>query len=365
MSSKAIPVLVVGTGFGCRIQIHALRAANFEVVGLVGADMARTKERAAVNEVPQAFVDLDQAISKTGAKAVAIATPPYTHASLTLAAIARGCHVLCEKPFARDAKEAKAMYDAAEKAGVAHLVGHEFRWAPERALGAQLIADGKIGTPKFVSMTQFIPYLVNPLDMPNWWFDEAEGGGWLGAAGSHVVDWVRSWLGDFESLSASLQVVSARQSGAEDTYTFRFRMTNGTEGVIQQTAAAWGPPVDIVRVAGTDGTVWTEGTAVWLADKDGAREVAHPADLALPPLPYVSPDPRQQTVKWQRLTQIELPPYVRLCEYWRALIDGKTPPNTVRPSTFADGLACMDVLDAVRESAAKGGALVKMPVRKK
>src|SRR5262245_26650612 len=116
MNASALPVLVVGTGFGCRIQIPALRAAGFEVVGLVGANAKRTAERAQQNGVPRAFTDLDKAITETKAIAVAVSTPPHLHGPITLKAIKRGCHVLCEKPFAKDVKEARAMLKAAEKA---------------------------------------------------------------------------------------------------------------------------------------------------------------------------------------------------------------------------------------------------------
>jgi predicted dehydrogenase len=364
MNSPTIPVLVVGTGFGCRIQIPALRASGFNVVGLVGGNAARTTERAKANGVPRAFTDLDEAITRTGAVAVTVATPPHTHAPLALAAIARGCHVLCEKPFAKDAGEARTMLDAAERAGVTHLIGHEFRWVPERAMGARLIVEGLIGEPRFVTFTQFTPYLVNPLDMPEWWFDSAAGGGWLGAAGSHQIDWVHTWLGDFASLSAALPIVTPRKDGAEDTYVFRFRLATDAEGVVQQTAAAWGPPLDMVRVAGTKGTLWIENNAIWVANRDGTRQIPIAQDLALPPSPpMVSDDPRQKTPKWQMLRQIELPPYTRLCEAWRARIEGGEPPNTVRVPSFVDGIACMEVLDAIRSSAANGGALVKIEHR--
>src|SRR3984893_12900142 len=96
------PALVVGTGFGCRIHIPALRAAGFEVVGLVGTDAERTRRRAEGRGGAQAFTDRDQAITLTGATVVTVATPQHTHGPLSMIAISRGCHILCEKPFARD-----------------------------------------------------------------------------------------------------------------------------------------------------------------------------------------------------------------------------------------------------------------------
>jgi predicted dehydrogenase len=100
-SDSKLPALVVGTSFGCRVHIPALRAAGFDVVGLVGSDAARTQKRAEANGVPQAFTDLDAAITRTGAKVVTIATPPNTHAPLSLAAMSRATCALrktfCEK----------------------------------------------------------------------------------------------------------------------------------------------------------------------------------------------------------------------------------------------------------------------------
>jgi predicted dehydrogenase len=356
-----LPVLVVGSGFGCRIQVPALRGAGFDVVGLVGTDASRTAERAAANGVPQALTDLDQAITTTGAKAVAISTPPHTHAPLVLKAIARGCHVLCEKPFAKDAAEARVMHAAAEQAGIVHLLGNEFRLLPERAMVARLLAEGLIGEPRFVSLTQFAQYAIDPnTELPEWWLDKSAGGGWLGAWGSHVVDWVRTWLGEFASLSAALPNISVPAGAADDSYIVRFRLANGAEGVLQQTAGDWGPFAAIVRVAGTKGTVGIENGAVWFADRNGRREIPVAPDLMLAPPPPESSDPRLKRIEWQIMAQIELGPYRTLCDTWRTLIAGGTPASTVPPATFADGVANMEVLDAIRDSAANGGALVTL-----
>jgi predicted dehydrogenase len=361
MSQSDLRAIVVGTGFGCRVQVPALRAAGFEVVGLVGTDLDRTSERAAANGVAEAFIDLDEAITQTAANAVTVASPPHEHSRLTLAAIARGCHVICEKPFAKDAAEARAMLDAAERAGIVHMVGHEFRWMPERAMLARLLAEGAIGEARLATFTSFTPYLVDPnIEMPDWWFDEEAGGGWLGAAGSHGIDWIRSLFGDFESLSASLHSLRPGNEGAEDTFLYRFHLASGVEGAVQDSAAAWGPPLDIVRIIGSKGALWLEGKDVWMADADGKRTVPVAEDLMLPTPPAPSDDPRQQTPKWKMLTQIEVPPYIRLCEAFRARIEGRSPPREPAIPTFRDGLASIEVLDAIRASAASGGDLVRL-----
>jgi predicted dehydrogenase len=348
------PVLVVGTGFGCRIHVPALRAAGFDVVGLVGTSAERTRDRAASVDVPHAFTDLEDAIVRTGAKVVSVATPPHTHAPLSMIAISRGCHVLCEKPFAMNAVEARLMFEAAERAGVVHVLGHQFRWQPERAMVARAIAEGLIGRPRFLTLASFLPLLASPeAKMPRWWFETQSGGGWLGAQGSHLIDQVRVWLGEFESLSAALPIISAREAVAEDSYVLRFRLINGVEGILQHTAGAWGQPTNIARVAGTMGTVWSEGGVVKVADRSGTRELSTPRDLAPPP-PTANEDPRQ------RLSRLEIDPYKRLCGALRAAMDGKPLTSAVPVPTFADGVAEMLVMDAIRASAASGGALVKL-----
>jgi predicted dehydrogenase len=346
------PVLVVGTGFGLHVHVPALQAAGFEVVGLVGVDPDRTGRRAEKAGLA-GFTDLDQAIAKTGAVAVTIASTPDTHAPLVRQALGRGCHVLCEKPFTLDAAEARSLVEGAERAGVTGLLGNEFRWLPERAVVARAIAAGLIGEPRVLTFAQYLHFVGAPgLTLPDWWLDRKAGGGWLGAWGSHVVDWVRTWAGEFASVSAALPSVAAPPGGAEDSYLVRFTLASGAEGVFSQVAGAWGPLEAMVRVAGTRGTVWLGADGAWIADAEGERKLPVPAELSLPAPPVSEGASYRQS-------SYEIPPYIRLCEAWRALMDGRRP-APVAPPTFADGLAAMEVLDAIRASAAAGGALVSV-----
>jgi len=331
--------------------VPALRNAGFDVVALVGADPERTARRAERSGVPHACTSLADALALPGVEAVTIATPPDTHAVLTIEACAQGRHVLCEKPFALDAREAAVMLEAAEAAGVANLVGHEFRWSPDRALVARAIRDGRIGEPRMFTGVQYVPLVADPAGrVPQWWFDAARGGGWLGASGSHLVDQMRTWLGDVASVSAVLPLVSARHDVAEDSFIVRMTMRNGAHGVLQQTAASWTPGVvGAVVVSGTSGTLDVNGEGVWLSDAGGRRLLDVPDDLRLPAPPAASDDPRE------RYTHLELGPYTRLCEVLRAGVTGEAIATPVSPPTFADGLAGMRVLDAIRVSAAAGG----------
>jgi predicted dehydrogenase len=354
----AVGVVVVGTGFGCLTHVRALRAAGFEVLALVGKDADRTAERATRLEIPHALTSLAPALSLAGVEAVTIATPPLSHASLAMEALAAGKHVVCEKPFARDEAEARKIYEAAEAAGVVHMLGAEFRWATGQALTRRFIREGGIGEPRLATFLLHIPLLAAPAaEVPSWWSDAGQGGGWLGAHAAHVVDQIRTSLGEFEGVSAGLPLVADRPLmvdgdwTAEDSYTVHFRLRSGVEGVMQSTAADWGPPVMLTRVVGTTGSTWTDSDGVWVADRSGTHPVPVPDDLRTGP---PDPPPADLMVTAYDLlhsTGIDMGPYIRLFETFYDLIFSRPIADDPPPATFADGVANMAVLDAIRRSA--------------
>ena len=323
-------VAVVGTGFGCLTHVRALRAAGFDVTALVGRDPAKTKARAERFGVPNPCTSLAEALLL--AEVVTVATPPHTHAPLVLEALAAGKHVLCEKPFARSAGEARQLLAAAEEAGVVHMVGTEFRWSTGQALAARVIREGAIGDPRLATFLLHVPMLADPAgELPDWWADAGQGGGWLGAEAAHMVDQVRVTLGEFEGVSAGLNVVSDRPMTAEDSYSAHFRLRSGVEGVMQSTAGAWGAPMFATRIAGTHGTVRVEFDTVWVDDAGGSRQVPVPDDLVLPP-----PDPPPSDLLVTAYDQlhafgIDLPPYTRLAQTFADMIAGRPVPADPPP----------------------------------
>jgi predicted dehydrogenase len=324
--------------------VGAFRAAGFAVRALVGRDPDRTARRAERLGVP-GLTSVDDALALPEVDAVSIATPPHTHHRLVLDAVAAGKHVVCEKPFALDAAEAREMAAAADGAGVTGFVGHEFRWATERALVGRAIAEGRIGEPRLATLVSYVGLLADPATPgPDWWFDPARGGGWLGASGSHAVDQVRAWLGEVEGVHGRLSMTSARDArgAAPDSFTALLEMASGADAVVQQTAGAWGPMADVARVAGTEGTLWIDDGRVWLANASHTSCLDVPEDLALPPAPPASGGRRH------RYTHLELGPYTRLAEAFAARIRGVPPRSPVEAASFADGVACMEVLDRLR-----------------
>ncbi len=353
--SEVIGAIVVGTGFGVLTHLRSMRAAGIEVKALVGRDRAKAVARAELFGVPQGLDSLDEALSLPDVDAVAVATPPHTHASIVLAALAAGKHVLCEKPFARDAAEAQRMLEAAERAGVVHLLGTEFRFATAQALATRAVAEGVIGEPRLATFLFHMSALADPAaEVPDWWRREEEGGGWLGAYASHLIDQIRVTLGEIEGVSASLRTVAERTQAqpwtAEDSYSIHFRTRTGVDGILQSTAAAQGPLAVCTRFVGSSGTIWIEGDRVGLADASGERFLEAPEDLrTAPPEP---PPSELISTAYDRLHSmgLDLGPYTRLYEVFRDRIQGRPVPSDPAAATFADGVAVQSVLDAIRRS---------------
>lgn len=349
--NDALSGVVVGTGFGILTHARAMRRAGIEVTGLVGRNPEKTRERAEKVGIPHAFTSLEEALALPGVDLVTVATPPHTHLEIVLAAIEAGKHVLCEKPFARDAGEARKMLEAAEKAGVVHMLGTEFRFSTGQAHATRAVHQGVIGDPRLATFILNVPALADPSgEVPAWWSDRADGGGWLGAFASHVIDQLQVTLGRFTGVMASLQLLADRDWSVDDTYTIQFRTGSGATGILQSTAGAYGAPLVSSRIYGSKGQLSIEGDRVTVADATGVRTLETPSDLVNdapepPPAEFMT-----TTYDHLHAAGFDLSPYAKLFRTMAARIADRQAPADPAPATFDDGLAGQKVLDAVRRS---------------
>jgi predicted dehydrogenase len=114
---------------------------------------------------------------------------------IALAALEAGKAVLCEKPMAINADEAKRMTERAQEAGLFALIDHELRFLNSRRTMRAMLQRGAIGGVRhcnYVFRSDYRGVLDRPWD---WWSDAGMGGGALGAIGSHAIDSFRWMLG--------------------------------------------------------------------------------------------------------------------------------------------------------------------------
>ena len=195
---------------------------------------------------------------------VDIAVPNDMHAEIAIAAAEAGKHVLCEKPLARTADEARAMRDAVVRAGVTHMVAFNYRRTPAVALARKLVDDGTIGAIRNFRGTYLQDWSNDP-DLPlSWRFRrDVAGSGALGDIGTHVIDFARYLAGEITAVNAMSQryiddrpvpdggadqLAGARKLtgvpreavDVDDEVMMLLRFENGAVGSIEATRAAHG-----------------------------------------------------------------------------------------------------------------------------
>src|SRR5258706_16444212 len=125
-----IGVALIGSG-GIALANHVPGIAlcpEAKLVALCDTSVATLERASKATGVTVTTTDYHEILKRDDVHAVIIATPNYVHAPITLAAVAAGKHVLCEKPLAMNLEEAIRMYRAAEAANVRHMTAFTYRF---------------------------------------------------------------------------------------------------------------------------------------------------------------------------------------------------------------------------------------------
>jgi predicted dehydrogenase len=343
---RPLGIGVIGTGFGARVQIPVWsKVPGVRVMSVCSSELERARSAAEKCGAPHATRDVRELARHPDVDLVCVTTPPQRHRADVLAALEAGKHVLCEKPFALDAREAREMRDRARASGVLALVDFEFRRLPVRAELRRLLREGAIGELRHVHQVGIADFL-HRVDgtYGAWWYRREAGGGWLGAAASHDVDNLRFLFGEVAEVSALLDTRVARAharggealaSDVDDTCFVLLRFADGTPAALLTGAAA------VARVPG--GRLEIHGSRGALV-LDGARLLFAGPGEALRELPVPPAD-----------VAVELadPHYVPFV-LWAGEIARAIRSDAALQPDFEDGYRNQLVLDAARRSARDG-----------
>ncbi|MCC6987538.1 MAG: Gfo/Idh/MocA family oxidoreductase [Acidobacteria bacterium] len=340
---------IIGASFAQAAYLPALRhVPGAEVVAVASARLSSAQKAASAFGVPHAYDDWQRMLAAHTFDLVCIATPTVQHAPQTLAAIAAGAHVLCEKPTAMHAGEAARMLAAAEAAGRVHMIDHELRFNPNRARVQALIADGSLGEVRHVIITNIGPSWNDPASRPkgDWWSLADQGGGRLGANGSHQVDLLRWWLGEVAWITGAAPVMvpsrldkatgEAWTATADDVAYFTAEMASGAVAQVFMSGVAAHNMNNVTQVFGSKGTVKlsNEDERLWFAKAgQGFEDITEVDPNAA--LPGVNPGIWNVSV------------VALMQELAAAIREGRRP---ARGATVVDGVANQRLLDAVRLS---------------
>ncbi|MDA0352933.1 MAG: Gfo/Idh/MocA family oxidoreductase [Chloroflexi bacterium] len=358
-ANQPLRIGVIGVGFGARVHVPAFLAEGWEVPVVWGRRQAIAAGKAAELGIAGVAEDWQDLVARDDLDAVAVTTPPAAHREMVMAALRAGKHVLCEKPFALNGVEARAMRDLAREQGLTAMVAHEFRFAPQRAQIKDLLDGGRIGKPELVS-AELLMGRPRPDSPPpfSWASDKAQGGGLLGALGSHYIDGLRHWFGNVAEVSGRLTTRmparmdadgNPREADTDDSFAVTLLFENGV--VASMTASSLVAPSLGARItiAGSRGVLVATQRGP-NPEPDGVVRAGGAEDRRLEELPV---DPRYVPIvdnRDDRLASFRL--LVR--EFERGIREGSSPaPN------FDDAVACQEILDAVR-AASESGQTIRM-----
>ena len=220
------------------------------VIACMRRDGAKAKDYAKRHKIPRAYDDADDLIGDPEVDAVYIATPPSSHAKLTIKALRAGKPVLVEKPIALDVAECDAMAAAAEKAGQPLCVAYYRRALPRFEKLRELIEDGSIGEPRCVEVRHLLTSEHRPDQA--WKTDPAVGGGgFFTDMQTHVLDWLDYVFGPAVRVSGEIRH-QAKAYDAEDFVSYVI----GYENVVANGLCAYavGETEERVTVYGSKGS---------------------------------------------------------------------------------------------------------------
>jgi predicted dehydrogenase len=195
-----LKVAVIGCG---SISKHHLNGyannPNVELYAVCDIDEKQLNKRGDEYGVSRRYTDLNTMLRELPElDAVSVCTWNSQHAPCTIAALNAGKHVLCEKPMATNAQDAKAMLEAAEKNGKLLMIGFVRRFGNDCAVLQDFIEKGRFGELYYSKAT----YLRRKGSPGGWFGDKSRsGGGPLIDLGVHVIDLARYLMGGCKPVS--------------------------------------------------------------------------------------------------------------------------------------------------------------------
>jgi predicted dehydrogenase len=316
---------------------------------------------------------------------VSVVVANFLHREMVEGLVAAGKHVLCEKPLSDTLDDARAMADLARSADTVVRVGFTFRRAPGVAMLRKLVTDGTLGAVQHVDVRYYCDYASDPKGPISWRFKGGPGTGALADVGSHAAYLAEFVAGDISEVSggrfttaitqrpkplgavlrgADVAVSDELDAVENDDYaSFSAKFAQGV-GVVEVSRVAAGHPNGLVIEVYGDA-----GAAVWELERPGEFQLVLGSDpspvrgfrrvVLGPDAPYfaggLAMDAQGVGVGQNEGFGYQARAFL---EEVAGLDEADSLP---RCATFDEGVHNMEIITAVTESAAQGGAGVAVP----
>jgi predicted dehydrogenase len=378
---KQIQVGMIGYKFMGKAHSHAYRdlpmffpdVTQPVMKAICGRDLKGVQQAQKQFSWESYETDWRKLIARDDIDLIDINAPSNAHKEIAIAAAQAGKHIFCEKPLALTLADSREMLKAAEDAGVKHMCGFNYRFAPAVQLAKKLVEEGRLGKIHHFRALFLQDWIVDP-DFPLVWRLQKEiaGSGSHGDLGAHLIDMAHYLVGGMKEvigmnetfvkerpIAETMTGLSAKGSKdspkgevtVDDATLFLTRFDNGALGSFEATRFAPGHRcTNSFEINGSKGSVkfdFERMNELMVYFTDDAEDVqGFRRVLATDPAHAYSDAwwPPGHTIGYEHTFIHEI------VELMQAFQENRQPvPN------FVDGVKCQQVLEAVDQSIEKRG----------
>jgi predicted dehydrogenase len=228
LNDPGVGIGVIGYGFMGKVHSNAYMKIPFtyrepaaypRLIAMCGRNLDAVIDTARRFGYRYACTEYDELVRDPEVQVVDNCTPDDMHASLSIAALRAGKHTICEKPLAMTVKDAKEMRDEASKAsraGVKHMLCHNYRFMPAARYAKKLVEDGELGRIYQFRGVYLQEVGHNPAEtLENVWYAAGTRSGVLLGIGCHVIDMARFLLGEMKAVTGMAKTFNSSRKNSE------------------------------------------------------------------------------------------------------------------------------------------------------
>jgi predicted dehydrogenase len=367
-----IGIGVVGYGFMGKVHSNAYLkipysftapAAYPELRAVCARDAQKTASFAERFGYVGYYTDWKELVHDSEISVVDICTPDNEHFAPSVAAAEAGKHVICEKPLAMTVQDARAMWETAQKAGVKHMLCHNYRFIPAIRLAKDLVERGVLGKiyhfrGRYLQEAGHDP--GTPLE--DCWYAVRSKSGVLLGLGSHIIDMARFLIGEIVAVNGLMKTYNAsrksrgggsEQVSSDESCAALVEFENGSTGVLEASAVATGRKNQQTwEINGSRGSITfdlEDLNHLQVYTEDAAREIRGFSGVSV-----TDPEHPLQTIYLPAGHNAgwEYGHLHALHHFLDCVAHGK--PVQPRAATFEDGYRIQVIMKAISDSSASG-----------
>jgi len=369
-----IGIGMIGYAFMGKAHVNAYKKIPYiywppsaipRLIAICGRSEERVREAAKRYGFERYYTDWKDLVEDPDVQILDNGGPNNLHAEPSIAALEMGKHVICEKPLARNSKEAKMMLETALKSSAKNMVAFNYRFVPAIRLAKELIEDGTLGEIYHFRARYLQEWIMDP-NFPMVWRlrKDVSGSGALGDIGSHIIDLARFLIGEPKSVSAIVKTFIKERPAesdpskkeivdVDDAFVSVVEFQNGAIGTLEASRFCAGRKNhQVIEVNGSKGSLvfnLERMNELEIYLNNDRKEIMGFRDVLVTESYHPFWDkwwPHGHIIGWEHIFVHELYHFID------CIINNK--PVEPYGATFLDGYRCAVICDAILESSETG-----------